>query len=290
LCRCGTDVRIQKAIKPAAELQNGGLKMIHHRLELSDPVLSRRSFVVSSAGTGGGLMLSLSLAFGEMVGANPESFATNAFIRIGADGLIILAMPYVELGEGTYSPIANVIADELEVDSNQVKLEDASLNEKRHVSSTLDVPAAADSDAMRHAWKPLREAGATARVMLIGAAAARWQVDARSCHAHRGEVIHTSTWRKLKYGELATDAARMPTPSSIVLKRPEEFNMMGTPAKRLDGLGCVSGSLVYGTDALTPAVKFATMAQSPRSLQPVFAVKGKRLRKIAIAGNALKQT
>jgi isoquinoline 1-oxidoreductase beta subunit len=115
---------------------------------------------------------------------------------------------------------------------------------------------------MRGAWKPLRQAGATARVMLVEAAAQRWRVDAKT-YAQDGEVIHVPTGRKLKYGELAADAARMPVPPNVTLKRPEEFKLIGTPAKRLDIAGKVNGSAVYGMDARPPGVKIATLAQSP---------------------------
>ena len=87
---------------------------------------------------------------------------------------------------------------------------------------------------MRGAWKPLREAGATARTMLVAAAAKRWNVDPASCRAQSGEVLHAPTGRRLNYGELAADAARMPVPENVALKQPEDFKLIGTPAKRLD--------------------------------------------------------
>src|SRR5204863_1049811 len=109
----------------------------------------------------------------------------------------------------------------------------------------------------------LRQAGATARTMLVSAAAKRWNVDPASCRAQSGEVRHAPTGRRLKYGELAAEAASMPVPESVVLKRPGEFKLIGTPARRLDTPSKVNGTAVYGIDARPPGVKIATLAQSP---------------------------
>ncbi|MGA7098840.1 MAG: molybdopterin cofactor-binding domain-containing protein, partial [Pseudolabrys sp.] len=117
--------------------------------------------------------------------------------------------------------------------------------------------------AIRGAWQPLREAGATARTMLVSAAAKRWNVDPSSCRAQSGEVLHMPTGRRLKYGELAADAAHMPVPAKVALKRPDDFKLIGTRAKRLDTPAKVNGTAVYGIDVRPPGVKFATLAQSP---------------------------
>jgi isoquinoline 1-oxidoreductase beta subunit len=109
----------------------------------------------------------------------------------------------------------------------------------------------------------MRRAGATARVMLIGAAAKRWKVDPSACHAERGEVIHKGSGRRIKYGALAGDAAQMPVPEKVELKRLDEFKLIGTPAKRLDTPAKVNGKVVYGIDARPAGLKIATLAQSP---------------------------
>lgn len=225
--------------------------------------LSRRGFVAGTAAAGGGLLLSLTLPFGGSGAAASVDFAPNAFIRIGSDGQVVLTMPYVEMGQGTYTSIPMLIAEELEVSLKQVRLEHAPPNEKLYVNPLLGVQATGNSNAMRGGWKPLREAGATARVMLVAAAARRWGVDPKACRAHVGEVIHEATGRRLKYGELAGDAAQMAVPGSVTLKRPEEFKLIGTPAKRLDAPGKVNGTARYGIDARPAGVKIATLAQSP---------------------------
>jgi isoquinoline 1-oxidoreductase subunit beta len=125
------------------------------------------------------------------------------------------------------------------------------------------VQATGNSNAVRAAWQPLRQAGATARAMLVSAAAKRWNVDPASCRAQSGEVLHAATGRRVKYGDLAADAARLPVPESVALKRPEEFKLIGTPAKRLDTPAKVDGTAVFGIDARPPGVKIATLVQSP---------------------------
>src|SRR5207237_231935 len=198
--------------------------------------LTRRSFLQAGAAAGGGLLLSLSLPFanGDAEAAGADGFAPNAFVRIGGDGQVVLTMPYVEMGQGTYTAIPMLIAEELEVDLKQVRLEHAPPNEKLYANPLLGVQATGNSNAIRGAWQPLRQAGATARTMLVAAAAKRWNVDPTSCRPRSGEVIHAPTGKKLKYGELAVDAARMPVPESVTLKRPKDFKLIGTPAKRLD--------------------------------------------------------
>jgi isoquinoline 1-oxidoreductase subunit beta len=228
--------------------------------------LSRRGFLRAGAAAGGGLMLSLSLPFanGEAEAADTDGFAPNAFIRIEGDGQIVLTMPYVEMGQGTYTAIPMLIAEELEVDLKQVRLEHAPPNERLYGNPLLGgLQATGNSNAIRAAWQPLRQAGATARTMLVSAAAKRWNVDPASCRAQSGEVLHAPTGRRIKYGELTADAARLPAPESVVLKERKDFKLIGTTAKRLDTPAKVNGTAVYGIDVRPPGVKIATLAQSP---------------------------
>ena len=226
--------------------------------------LSRRGFLQAGATAGGGLLLHLMLpAANDAAAGEADAFTPNAFIRIGTDGEIVLTMPYVEMGQGTYTSIPMLIAEELEVDLKQVRLEHAPPNEKLYANPLLGIQATGNSNAIRGAWKPLRQAGATARTMLVAAAANRWNVDPASCSAQRGEVLHAPTGRRIKYGDLAADAARMPVPTDVTLKEPKEFKLIGKPAKRLDTPAKVNGTAVYGIDVRPPGVKIATLAQSP---------------------------
>src|SRR3954454_17193473 len=173
-----------------AIVDEGGLKMVFDRsASRAYADLSRRNFLINSILAGGGLVLSVSLPFDQGRARNTESFAPNAFIRIGADGQIVLTMPYVEMGQGTYTSIPMLIAEELEVDLKQVRLEHAPPNAKLYGNPLLGgEQATGNSNAVRASWQPLRQAGATARAMLVSAAAKRWNVDPASCRAQNGEV------------------------------------------------------------------------------------------------------
>ena len=152
-------------------------------------------------------------------------------------------MPYVEMGQGTYTATSMLIAEELEVDLQRVRLEHAPPNEKLYGNPILGgIQATGNSNAMRAAWKPMREAGAVGRTMLVAAAAKRWNVDPASCRAQNGEVLHASTGRRLKYGALAADTTRMPVPDNVALKPQQDFKLIGTPAKRLDTPAKVNGT------------------------------------------------
>jgi len=227
--------------------------------------VSRRAFLKAGV-AGGGFVLGFGLpAFlGDAAAATSGSFEPNAFIRIGSDGSVTLTMPQVEMGQGTYTSMSMLIAEELEVALSQVRLEHAPPDIKRYGNPLLaGDQITGGSTSIRAFWEPMRQAGAAARVMLISAAAKRWQVDPSACHAERGEVVHTASGRRIKYGALAADAARMPVPEKVALKRPEEFKLIGTPAKRLDTPAKVNGKAVYGIDVRPPGLKIATLAQSP---------------------------
>src|SRR6267142_2444534 len=219
--------------------------------------LSRRRFLRAAAAAGGGLMLSLRLPLaGSDVAAADDGFVPDAFVRIGTDGQVLLTMPYVEMGQGTYTSIPMLIAEELEVDLSQVRLEHAPPNEKLYGNPLLGgIQATGNSNAVRASWQPLRQAGATARTMLVAAAAKRWNVDPGSCRAQSSEVLHALTGRRVRYGELAADAAGMPVPENVALKRPADFKLIGSPAKRLDTPAKVNGTAIYGIDVRLPSVK-----------------------------------
>ena len=167
----------------------------------SASALSRRGFLRAAAAAGGGLMLSLRVPLAGGDAAAADAFAPNAFIRIVTDGKVTLIMPYVEMGQGTYTSIPMLIAEELEIDLKQVQLEHAPPDEKLYANPLLGVQATGNSNAIRGAWQPLRQAGATARTMLVAAAAKRWNVDPASCRAQSGEVLHVATGRRIAYGE-----------------------------------------------------------------------------------------
>lgn len=229
------------------------------------PALSRRSFLQASAAAGGGLLVSVVLpgTAGEAQAAEGGSFAPDAFIRIDRSGQVTLVMPQVEMGQGTYTSLPMLVAEELEAPLARVRLEHAPPDDKLFGNRLLGFQGTGGSTSVRAFWEPLRKAGAAARGMLIMAAAASWQADANSCRAEDGEVIHTPTGRKIAYGALVDRAATLPIPDPVVLKDPKDFKLIGTAAKRLDAPDKVTGAAQYGIDVRVPGMKIAAVAACP---------------------------
>lgn len=196
--------------------------------------------------------------------ASPD-FAPNAFIRIDRQGAVSLVMPMVEMGQGTYTALAMLLAEELEVGLDEVRLEHAPPNDALYGNSILHTQTTGLSSSVRAFWTPLRWAGAVARTLLVTAAAKRWGVKPITCRALHGVVSDASGARRLTYGELADEAARLPVPdaSGVALKEPQDFTLIGTPAKRLDAPDKVTGRAEFGIDTKVPGMKVAAIAISP---------------------------
>ena len=195
---------------------------------------------------------------------NPAGqFAPNAFIRIDHAGKTTLVMPQVEMGQGVYTAVAMILADELDADFATVKLEHAPPSDKLYGNPTFGVQVTGNSNSIRAFWKPLRVAGAAARAMLVQAAATQWQVDPASCSTADGKVTHSASGRVLAYGDLVDAASGIPVPQNPPLKDPKNFTLIGKPVKRLDTPNKTDGKVVYGIDAMLPGMKFATLAQCP---------------------------
>ena len=190
-------------------------------------------------------------------------FAPNAFIRIDKTGTTTLVMPQVEMGQGIYTGVAMILAEELDADPAKIVLEHAPPNEKLYANPAFGIQATGGSTSLRAFWMPLRTAGATARAMLVQAAAQRWQVDPVACTTSRGEVSHRASNRKLDYGALIDAAGKITPPKNVPLKDPAKFVLIGTPQKRFDTPNKVNGKVVYGIDAMVPGMKFATLAACP---------------------------
>lgn len=189
--------------------------MIHHRPQGDDGHFLQRSNWISSAAVGGSTVLSLRLPPGRGDIGITESSARNASIRIDCDGRVFVTVPYFGARQDIYSSIPMLIAERLEVALKQVHLERAPTKEGAAADEAWDAQAIDNSQRIRSALRLLGKAAATARAMLIAAAAERWGINARSCHAQEGEVIHAPTWRKLKYGVLTIDAAYRPIPTEV---------------------------------------------------------------------------
>src|SRR6202166_1210199 len=221
--------------------------------------VSRRALL--TGGLAGGFLLASHLpvrAVNEPV-QPPDStsgkFAPNAFIRIDEAGKTTLVMPQVEMGQGIYTGVAMILAEELDADFSSVVLEHAPANQKLYANPAFGIQATGGSTSVRAFWKPLREAGASARAMLVQAAAQQWQVDPASCTTSKGEVTHRESGRKLSYGALAAAAGSQTPPKNVALKDPKDFVMVGKPLKRFDTPNKANGKVIYGIDAILPDMK-----------------------------------
>ena len=228
---------------------------------------SRRGVVTS--GLAGGFLLAFHVPVRaanepEQAPDNTQGkFAPNAFIRIDHAGTTTLVMPQVEMGQGVYTSLAMIIAEELDADFSKVVLEHAPPSDKLYGNPMFGIQATGNSNSIRAWWKPIRTASATARAMLVGAAAQQWKVDPASCMASNGVVTHAATGRKLAYGALADAAGKIAPPAHVALKDPKDFVLIGKPLKRLDTPNKTDGKVIYGIDAMLPGMKFATIAASP---------------------------
>ncbi|MBN3761559.1 xanthine dehydrogenase family protein molybdopterin-binding subunit [Burkholderia sp. Ac-20365] len=248
--------------------------------DCTSALVTRRAFLKFSASvaamSGGGLLLAFTMpARGQgdarktVIGGDgvetPQDgvFAPNAFVQIDRAGKVTLIVPKVEMGQGVYTSIPMLIAEELEVPLDNITIDHAPPDEKRFMDPLLGGQLTGGSTSIRYAWEPMRRAGATTRVLLINAAAQQWQVDPASCHAENGQVIHADTKRSVAYGELVDAAAKLSVPQDVPLKSPKDFKLIGTQAKRLDSPEKVDGSAIFGLDVRLPDMVHAAIVNCP---------------------------
>jgi isoquinoline 1-oxidoreductase subunit beta len=234
--------------------------------EISEGV-SRRALL--TGGLAGGFLLAFHVpvrAVNEPVQPPDDTagkFAPNAFIRIDQSGKTTLVMPQVEMGQGVYTALPMILAEELDADFMQVALEHAPPSDKLYGNPFFGIQATGNSNSVRAWWPHLRKAGAGARAMLVQAAAKEWQVDPANCTAANSVVTHKDSGRQLSYGALALAAAGETPPKDVPLKDPGDFVLIGKPLKRLDTPDKTNGKAVYGIDAMLPGMKFATLKACP---------------------------
>jgi isoquinoline 1-oxidoreductase subunit beta len=222
--------------------------------------ITRRAFLRD----GSRAMVGLSLAFHFDLHAvaaetSAQEFAPNAFIRIGPDNIVRLWAIRSEMGQGVRTLLPMVLADELEADWEKVVITQARM-EPRFKGIRLRTSG---SGSAAGTWTPLRKAAATAREMLISAAAGQWRVDPKTCSAQHSTVVHASSGRKLTYGELAGAASKLPVPAKPRLKDAKDFSLVGKSMKRLDGKIIVNGTAVYGLDVKLPGMMHAVVVRCP---------------------------
>jgi isoquinoline 1-oxidoreductase beta subunit len=189
-------------------------------------------------------------------------FAPGGFVRIGADGRIVLIMPSAEMGQGIYTAEAMLIAEELEVGLDQLEVVAAPVS-VLYTQPLFKAQMTGGSTSIRGFWLPLRQAGAAARMMLTAAAAAQWGVAPAACVCDRASVTHPPSGRVLGYAALVSAARLLPVPTDAPLKPQSRFKLIGRPAKRLDTPAKVNGSAVFGIDVVVPGMKIGAVAMCP---------------------------
>ncbi|WP_128546814.1 xanthine dehydrogenase family protein molybdopterin-binding subunit [Larkinella soli] len=215
----------------------------------SIPNPSRRNFLKIAAAAGGGLLLGFNWSGSEAAPAVLNGPAAvpgvdfNSYLSISPQGIITILSPNPEVGQGIKTAFPIIVAEELDADWKKVVVEQAPLDTKK-----FERQVAGGSGSIPHSWKRLREAGATARQMLIEAGAKRWSVPAAECSTDKGFVVHAASNRKLSYGDLATDASKLPVPADVKLKEIKDFKLIGSTVRNVDNPGILTGKNLFGID------------------------------------------
>jgi isoquinoline 1-oxidoreductase beta subunit len=214
--------------------------------------LSRRSFIKTATAAGGGLVIGCYFSpIGAVLDA-AGTFEPNVWIKIGADDSVRIMLTMIEMGQGVMTSMPMLVAEELDFDWTKIKTEWAPADTKYGNPNFGGAQLTAGSNSVRGMWKLMREAGASARTMLVGAAAQTWGVPESACTTDKGVVIHQASGRRLSYGALVDKAAGLPVPKTVTLKNPGAFKVLGTSVARLDIPEKVNGSAVFGLDVKLP--------------------------------------
>jgi isoquinoline 1-oxidoreductase subunit beta len=227
-------------------------------------MLTRRRFVQSSTLAGAALLVGFRFD-GSPALAVDAVFAPNAFIRIAPDNTVTIISKHIELGQGSYTGLATILAEELDADWSQIRVEAAPADVERYNNLKAGpFQLTGGSTAMANSWEQHRRAGATARAMLVEAAAQEWGVPAAEIAVNRGVVSHAPSGRRASFGELAPKAAKLTPPAQVRLKEPSEFKLVGTRLPRLDGPSKTDGSAKFTMDVYLPGMLTALIARPPR--------------------------
>ena len=226
--------------------------------------MSRRDFLKTGALLGGGLILGFSIASersSSEASDKPASFVPNAFIRIGADDSVTIIVNKSEMGQGVYTSLSMLVAEELEADWSKIRIEPAPVDHAYDHTQWGPMQGTGGSSSVKSEWERLSKVGAAARMMLIAAAADIWKVNLDKCRAEKSFVIGPD--QRLSYGQLAERASTLEPPKEIVLKKPGHPKFIGTSMKRLDTPDKIHGKAVFGIDAKAPGMLVAVVARSP---------------------------
>ncbi len=231
------------------------------------PLITRRSFLVAAAAAGGGLALGLRLPFGGPAAARaadslPE---VNAWVVIRPDDSVVIRIARTEMGQGTMTGLAQLVAEELECDWSKVSTEYPTPGQNLARNRIWGNFGTAGSRGIRESNEYVRKGGATARLMLIQAAANEWKVPASECSASNSVITHKPSGRTTTFGKVAEAAARIEPPKDVALKDPKDWKIAGKPLKRLDTAPKVIGAQVYGIDVKLPGLLCGRASMRPKS-------------------------
>jgi isoquinoline 1-oxidoreductase beta subunit len=225
--------------------------------------IKRREFLKAGAALGGGLLISLYVPeFAPAARSAAKPVALNAFVRIGTDESVTVISNHSEMGQGIYTSLPMLLNEELEADWARVRVESSPVDAVYN-HTVFGIMMTGGSTTTNSEYDRFRKMGAMARIMLVAAAAQSWGVDAQTCRAEKGFVIHTASRRRASYGSLAEAAARIAAPTDIPLKDPKDFTLVGKPVHRLDTPSKTNGSAQFGLDVYIPGMLTAVVARAP---------------------------
>lgn len=239
---------------------------------------TRREFIKVVSVSGGGLILATYIPFNNLfakTGDDPKIFSPSVYLKIDSNGVVTVIVHRSEMGQGVKTALPMLIAEELEVDWENIVIEQADADTKYGSQST------GGSTSVRRNWEPLRVAGATAREMLILAAANKWKVNTSECFAENGFVINKKTNKKFSYGELVEDASKLPVPQNVKLKDPKDFKLIGKRIHRVDTPDKIYGKAKFGIDVVIPGMYYAALSRCPSfggKVKSFNAVKAKQIK------------
>jgi isoquinoline 1-oxidoreductase beta subunit len=227
---------------------------------------SRRRFLNGAAGLTLAIYLpaaTAAAAAGKAIAGAP--FEPNAFLRIGEDNSIVVLSKHLEMGQGTYTGLATIVAEELDADWSTVRVEGAPADAKRYNNLNWGpMQGTGGSSAMANSWEQLRKAGASARMMLVSAAAQEWKVAPAEITVVKGVVMHQASNRKATFGQLARAASTQAAPTSVTLKDPKDFKLVGQRIQRKDSVDKTNGRAIFTQDIHLPGMLTAVVAHPPR--------------------------
>jgi isoquinoline 1-oxidoreductase beta subunit len=232
----------------------------------SEVAANRRNFLKGAAAAGAGLVIGFHLPRGiEARAAAPAAtaFTPNAFVRVGPDGIVTVYAKHLEMGQGVYTGLATLVAEEMDADWSKVRAEGAPADAKRYANLAFGMQGTGGSTAIANSYEQLRKAGATARAMLVAAAAQSWNVPVRELSVSRGVVSHAASGRKAEFGALVESAAKLPVPENVPLKDPSKFNLIGKNAPRLDARAKSNGTAQFALDVKLPGMLTALVTRPP---------------------------